>query len=326
METNNQNNQNNQNELHVIFGTGPLGQATMRELVNKGKRVRMVSRSGSANVTEGVEVVKGDLADPATTHSITKGATALYIAVSAAAYTAKVWAAQWPLLVDGAIDAAATSGAKLIFGDNVYMYGKVTKPMTEDSPMATHTRKGKVRITMAEKLIQAHQAGKIQLAIGRGSDFYGPGVLGSALGDRFFYPLLAGKKATLLGRLDMPHSYTYIEDFGKTLVTLAERPEALGQAWLVPNAPALTQAQVANIAFEEAGKTPQISALSGPMIKALGLFMPILREMAEMSYEYEAPFVVDGSKVERTFGIQPTPLRQGLKNTLDWYSQHPQAK
>jgi nucleoside-diphosphate-sugar epimerase len=300
----------------------------MRELVNKGKRVRMVSRSGNAklNAIEGVEVVKGDLTDQATTRAITKGATALYIAVAASAYSAKVWAEQWPLLIDGAIDAAATSGAKLIFGDNVYMYGKVDKPMTEDSPMATHTRKGQVRITMTEKMMQAHQSGKIQLVIVRGSDFYGPGVFGSALGDRFFYPLLAGKKASLMGRLDMPHSYTYIEDFAKTLVVLAERPEALGQAWLVPNAPALTQAQIANIAFEEAGKTPQISVLSVPMVKVLGLFMPVLREMVEMSYEYVTPFVVDGSKVERTFGIHPTPLRQGLKNTLDWYSLNPQTK
>ncbi len=311
----------NTNELHVIFGTGPLGKAVMRELVKKGKYVRMVNRSGTADVPAGVEVVKGDATDPNSTRAASGGATVVYNCVNAP-YTD--WPRLFPPMQAGIIEGAAAAGAKLIVAENLYMYGPVHGKITEDMPYNATTRKGRVRAQMAEALMEAHHSGKVRVAIGRASDFYGPEVLASVSGDRMFYPALAGKPVQLMGNLDMPHTYTYIDDFGKGLVMLGERDEALGQAWHIPSAETLTTRQFIQMIFEEAGQPAKMSSAPGFVIRGMGLFSPMMRELAEMLYEFEEPFVVDHSKYDRSFGTDTTPHREAIRRTLDWYRQHPQ--
>jgi len=310
------------NELHVIFGTGPLGKAVMRELVKKDKRVRMVNRSGKANVPAGVEVVTGNATDPASTREASKDAAIVYNCVNAP-YTD--WPHLFPPMQAGIIEGAAAAGAKLIVAENLYMYGPVRGKLTEDLPYKPTARKGRVRAQMAEALMEAHHNGTVRVAIGRASDFFGPEVLGSAVGARVFYPALAGKPIQLLGNLDVRHTYTFIDDFGKGLVMLGERDEALGQAWHIPSAETLITRQFVQMVFEEAGQPAKMSSAPGIVIRGMGLFMPMMRELVEMLYEFEEPFVVAHSKYEQCFGTDTTPHREAIRRTLDWYRQHPQA-
>jgi nucleoside-diphosphate-sugar epimerase len=147
------------------------------------------------------------------------------------------------------------------------------------------------------------------------------------MGERTFYPLLNGKAAGLVGNIDAPHTHTYIPDFGKALVTLGERDEADGQAWHVPNDnPRVTQREMVKMIAEAAGVEPKISSMGKTMMWIGGLFIPEAKEMVEMMYEFEKPFIVDSSKFEKTFGIKATPMREAIKETVAWYKSHPLKK
>ena len=306
-------------ELHVVFGTGPLGLAVMRELVARGKPVRMVNRRGQAKVPDEVAVVQADASDPVSARQTCREASVVYNCIGVD-YTK--WVELWPSIMNGIIAGAVSANAKLVFGDNLYMYGSVSKPMTEDLPYAATTRKGRVRAQIATTLMEAHISGKVKVTIGRGSDFYGPSTLVTAMGERVFPQVLSGKAASVFGNLDMPHTYTYIEDFGRGLVTLGEHDEALGEVWHIPSAETLTTRQFLELVFEEAGTPFKVSVIPKVMVSILALFVPVLREMKEMLYEFEEPFIMDHSKFERVFGANPTPHRQAIRQTLDWFRQN----
>ena len=308
-------------ELHVIFGTGPVGLAIADELVAKGKKVRMVNRSGHAKAPTGVEVMKGDAMESSSTILLCEGASVVYNCTNPA-YTK--WVELFPKLQSGVLEGAAAAGAKLIAMENVYMYGNTHgKPMTEDMPYNAHTKKGKLRAQMAQDLIKAHEQGKVRVAMGRASDFYGPRTLVTAIGERVFYPALAGKGAQILGDPDRLHTYTYMRDIGKALVILGERDEALGQAWHIPSAPTLTTRQFINKIYEQLGKEPKIAVMPNFLLNILSLFIGDLREVKEMLYEFEEDFVVDHSKFERAFGNHATPLDEAIRTTIEWYKSNP---
>ena len=172
---------------------------------------------------------------------------------------------------------------------------------------------------MAKDVLAAHQAGKVRAAIARASDFYGPGALESAAGERVFGFAVEGKAASAAGNLEARHSYTYIDDIGRALVILGERDEALGQVWHVPNADATTTRQFISVIFEELGRPARMSAVSKMMMRLAGLFIPGARETVEMMYEFEKDFVVDSSKFTKAFGLPATPYREGVKKTVAWY-------
>jgi nucleoside-diphosphate-sugar epimerase len=306
-----------ENELHVIFGTGPVGLAIMDELVSKGKRVRMVNRSGRADVAEGVEVVGADAADTTFTREASAGASVVYFALNP---PYDKWAELFPGLQAGVLEGAASAGAKLIAVENLYMYGSTGgRPLTEDLPYAANTRKGKVRARMSRELMEANASGKVRVAIGRASDFFGPRVLVSAAGEQVFGRAVAGKSAQVAGDPDQPHTYTYAPDIGRGLVILGEREEALGRAWHLPSPETVTTRRFVETIFEEVGKPARVQAAPKILLRAMGLFNPPLRETIEMLYEFEEPFVVDHSAFERAFGIRATPLREAIKETVRWY-------
>jgi nucleoside-diphosphate-sugar epimerase len=208
------------------------------------------------------------------------------------------------------------------------MYGvEDGTPMTEDMPHNAHTRKGKTRSQMSKSAFEAHQAGKLRVTSARGADFFGPWGLPSSMGERAIYPLLQGKAAQLVGRSDIPHTHTYIPDFGKALVILGERAEADGQAWHVPNdMPRISQSEMIRIIAKEAGVEPKMSSMGKLMMWIGGLFIPEAKESIEMMYEFEQPFVVDSSKFEMTFGMKATPMKEAIKETVAWYKSHPEKK
>lgn len=310
------------NELHVIIGTGALAKSVMQALHKRGKTVKMINRTGKrpAEIPASVEVVGGDAYSVDFTRSVTQGADVVYQCAQPEYHR---WVAQFPQLQSAIVEGAAVNGAKLIVGENLYMYGDTHgQPMHENLPYAAHTRKGKLRAVMANQLLQAHRDGKVRVAMARGSDFFGPGVFGSALGERTIIPLLQGKSAEATASLDQPHAFTYIRDFGEAMAILGERDEALGQAWHVPNASPCTQRQMLTLFFEEAGLEPIFSVMKKPMLMLGGLFIPPAREMIEMLYQFEKPFLVDSSKFIQAFGNIATPHETAVKETVSWFQEY----
>jgi len=303
-------------ELHVIFGTGVLGKNAARELVRLGKRVRVINRSGkAANLPAEVEVVKADAYDVAQTRALTEGATAVY---QCAQPEYSEWVEKFPPLQASILEAAATHGAKLIVAENLYMYGNTHgRPMTEDLPYAAHSKKGKLRAQLSREVMDAHASGRVRVAIGRASNFFGPED--GAISPVIFEAALAGKSINVMGRTDLPHTLSYAPDFGRSLAVLGTRAEALGQVWHIPSNAPLTQHQFVQMVGEVVGKPQKTQAAGKLMLSLIGLFNPTMREMPEMIYEWEEPFVMDDSKFRRAFGTSPTPMRQAIQETVDWF-------
>jgi len=311
--------------VHVVFGTGPLGRSVMEELVARGEVVRMVNRSGQMlEAPDGVQIVAGDAYDEANVVQLTKDATVVYQCAQPG-YTE--WAEKFPPMQEAILNGAAASGARLVIGDNLYMYGPVNGRISEDLPYAAQTRKGRVRAQMANDALAAHKWGKLPVTIARGSDFFGPWVLDSAAGKRFFYPALAGESAQVMGDADLPHTNTFIGDFGRAMVILGGDERGFGRAWHVPNdQPDITKRAFVELVFRELGTEPKVSSLSKTMLRLAGLFIPEARESVEMAYAFERPYVVDCSDFECTFGMKATPLPEAIAATVEWYRQHPQGK
>jgi nucleoside-diphosphate-sugar epimerase len=304
-------------DLNVVFGgSGALGSAVVRALVRAGRPVRAISRHRPADLPDGVDWAGADAADvPAATRACGNAAVVFHCA--AAPYTD--WPRSFPPILHGIIEAAAGARARLIYGDNLYMYGAVAGPIHEGLPVAGAGRKGRVRAEMAETLLAADRSGRVRVAIGRAADFYGPGVLNSALGDRVFGAVARQQPAQLLGNIDAPHSFMFIDDFARGLVTLSEREEALGQVWHIPSAPPATARCLVTMAYENAGLPPRLRVAPRPLVAALSLVHPTLRELKEVRYSFEQPYVVDHTKFERAFGAHPTSHAEAVRRTVDWY-------
>jgi nucleoside-diphosphate-sugar epimerase len=305
---------------HVIFGTGAIGLATVNALRRRGESVRLVNRSGHADVPEDVEVIGGDARDPAFTTAVARGAAVVYQTLNP---PYPEWTAQFPALQAGVLAAAEATGARLVSMENVYMYGRPAgRPLTEDRAHAAHTKKGQLRGRMARELLAAHHAGRVPVAIGRASDYYGPrGGAQSNLGDRVFPAALAGKTATVLGDPDQPHTYSYIPDIGEGLAVLGEHPDAPGEVWHLPNDPDThTTRQLVDIIYRHAGHPRgKLRAIPGLLLNALGLVNPTIRELVEMQYQFEEPFIVVSSKIATKLGAHATPTDQAVADTLDAY-------
>jgi len=302
-------------ELHVIFGSGPLGKSTARELLRMGQRVRMVNRSGKlTGMPENVEVVAGDAYDLQRNIAVTRDAAVVYQCAQPLYYE---WAEKFPAFQQAILDAVAKNGAKLVVGDNLYMYGDTQgQPLREDMPYQPHTKKGKVRAEMAQAIMVAHTSGKVRAAIGRASNFFGPED--HTVTDLTICPALLGKTINLIGRMDQLHTFSYVVDFGKLLATLGTHDEAFGQIWFTPSPRAVTQADFVKLLQAEVGKPVKVMLGSAMMLRFLGLFNPMIRETVEMMYEWTQPFVVDTSKAEKAFGLQATPLPLAIKETVAW--------
>jgi nucleoside-diphosphate-sugar epimerase len=309
-------------QIEVVFGTGAIGMALIEELHASGKKVRAVNRAGHADVPDGVEVVGGDATDEEFTKTACGDASVVYFCLNPP-YTS--WPELFPPLQAGVLAGAASAGAKLVAIENLYAYGPTGgQPLTEEHPYAATTRKGRVRAQMTKDLMAAHEAGRVRVAIGRASDYYGARGALSVMGGFVFYPALDGKTTRLLGKPDMPHTYSYLPDIARGLAILGERDEALGHAWHLPNAETLTSRRFVEMIYETAGNRPQISATPKIVVRLLGLRDPIVGEMVEMLYEFEEPFVVDDSRFKTTFGNHATPLSEAIDTTVAWYRANPE--
>lgn len=312
---------NPSSDLHVVLGAGALGRAVATELGKRGRRVRIVSRKAGA-IPTGSEHYAADVSDAKAAVAACAGAAVVYHTATPD-YTK--WAELYPPIQRGAIAGAAAAKAKLISAESVYMYGAVDGKMTEDLPHRATTRKGRIRAELAQMALEAHAQGKVRVALGRAPDFYGPeAAVTTIFGDRVFYPALAGRKVSVMGKLDIPHTFIFIEDFARGLVILGEHDAALGRAWHVPCAPTITQRELLTLIFEAAGHKPNVGEAPSWVFKMMGPFVPIMRELAEMLYQWERPYHFSHEKFEQAFGKTPvTSHRDAVRKTIDWFAAHP---
>jgi nucleoside-diphosphate-sugar epimerase len=303
--------------LHVVFGAGQVGLALAARLAGLGIGVRAVSRRRPAALPNGVDWRPVDVTKLEQATGAAEGAAVVYQCLNAP-YTQ--WPELFPPLQRGVLAAAERAGALLVTLENLYAYGPTGgQPMTEDLPLAAVTSKGRVRAAMTGELLAASAAGRVRIAIGRASDFFGAGATESTLGERAFGNALAGKRADFIGDPDVPHTYSYVPDIAAGLATLGTDERAVGQVWQLPGPQTVTTRALLDLVAGEVGHPVGIRRVPKLVVRALGLASPLMRELAEMSYEFEEPFVMDTSKFETAFGTAATPLATAITDTIAWY-------
>jgi len=299
--------------LHVIVGSGEVGTTTARELLAQGHRVRVVTRSGSGLEHPEVERVAADATDAVRLSELATGAAALYNCANPPYHR---WPQEWPPLATALLTAAERTGAGLVTMSNLYGYGPIDGPMTEDLPLSATTVKGRVRAQMWRDAYAAHAAGRIRATEARASDFIGAGAR-SLFNDMIAPAVLAGKVATAPVNFDVPHSVTFTGDVGRTMAVLGTDERAWGRAWHVPTAPATTMRDLADRLAALAGApSPRLRRMPGFVLRLGGLLQPTAREFMEMRYQFERPFVLDSSAATATFGLKPTDLDDALRTMV----------
>lgn len=305
--------------MHVILGAGgAVGTELVRELLVAGKSVRLVSRNPQP--VAGAQVFAADLADRERCIEAVAGATVAYL-LAGLKYDAAVWRELWPRIMANAIEACKRAGARLVFFDNVYMYGRVAGPMTEETPFNPCSAKGEVRAMIATALLDEIKAGALTAMLARSADFYGPharrtSVLNMLVLDR----LAKGQAAYWLGNDAVPHSFTFTPDAARALVRLADAEAAWNQTWHLPTAPNPPDGRVfVALAAQALGAAPRHKVLGRAMAWIGGWFNPEVRESREMLYQYESAYLFDSRKFTGAFGVAATGYAQGVKLSAGAY-------
>ncbi|WP_058825806.1 NAD-dependent epimerase/dehydratase family protein [Haloferax sp. Q22] len=306
---------------HVVVGAGPVGLAVMEQLRERGADVAAVTRHEPDFLPEGVESRLADVLYPDRAVAALADADVVY---HCAQPPYDEWPELFPDLTRGIVAGVEAAGARLVVAENLYMYGPVQVRLTEDLPYAATGPKGQTRAECADIVLDAHEAGRIEATIGRASDFFGPRVRESAVGEQVFGAAVAGKRAKVFGDPRLAHTYTYVPDFARALVLLGERDEALGEVWHVPNSETVSTRRFVDLVYEAADIDPgfpHIIAATGLALTIGGYLSAPLKELSEMRYAFEEPYVVRDAKFRETFGdaVEPTPLRDAIAETVAWY-------
>lgn len=314
----------NDDGVQVVIGaSGGTGRALVWELTRRGRRVRAVNRSGRIAVPEGVETAGGDATDPDSMRTVCRGASVVYNAVNP---PFAQWLEAFPAAVDGVLAGAQAADARMVFVDDTWMYGRVAGPMTEDLPYRPVSNKGVLRAWLAERVLAAHERGRVRTVIGRAPELYGPAVE-SLLGRTLFGPAVGPGRALWSGELDQPLTPMFIDDFAHGLAELGERDEALGGVWHIPTPEPTTARRFVEMLAAQARRPVKVLRVGENPVRALGLVWPVAREGAEMLYQFRQPHVVDAGKYRAAFGPgQVTPYERGIELTLVWYRSTPRRR
>lgn len=309
-----------ENDLHVIFGAGQVGVPLAQHLLAAGKRVRVVKRS-AGGIPAGAEFMQGSAGGDSFCHAACAGAAAVYHCMNPA-YSASQWTELLPRYMGNLISAAGGVGARLVVLDNLYMLGRTGgKPMNEDTPGNPCSKKGEIRARVAESLFEMRRQGKVRAVCGRAADFYGPGGTQTFFGDYFWRPVLAGKAGMSPMNPDTPHTYHYIPDVALGLATLGcadENKLAGSPLWMLPCQPAVTTREMVR-RFEPAlGRDIPLNVMPGWLLNALGLVVPMVREIKEMAYQWDEPFIVDDSRFRAAFDLRPVAVDEAARATVAW--------
>jgi len=309
-------------QLHVIFGAGQVGRPLAESLLAAGHRVRLARRT-PIRAPDGAELLTGDAGDAAFCAAAARGAAVVYHCMNPP-YFAEVWAAKVPLYLDNLIAAAGGAGARLVVLDNLYALGRPDgRPLDEERPLNPCSRKGEVRARAVERLFDAHRRGDVRATAGWASDFYGPGGTASHLGDQFWPGVVAGRRGRIVIRPDAMHSYHYIPDVAAGLMALGTAGDDVeGRPWMLPCAPAGTLRHLVDRFARHLARPIRLAALPPLALRLAAPFIPILRELAEMRYQWDEPFVVDDRRFRERFSVRPTDLDEAARATVAWASAH----
>jgi len=304
--------------ITILGAGGAVANELVKLLAARNQPFRIVCRN--PRPTHGAtETLAADLTDKDQTIRAVAGSSVVHLLVGLK-YDHKVWQEMWPRVMSNAIEACKRAGAKLIFFDNVYMYGKVSGPMTEATPFNPCSKKGEIRSNIATTLINGWKSGDLTGMIARAADFYGPDSRNGVPNLLVFEPFSRGKKASWLVNDSVPHSYTYTPDAGRSLLLLAERATAWNQTWHVATTPnPATGKEFVTMVAKEFGAEPEYRVLSRPMIRLAGWFNPLVSESYEMLYQSDSPYLFDSSKFANEFGFAGTPYADGVRTTAASY-------
>ena len=308
--------------VHVVTGAGPVGSTVAQQLADAGHRVRLLTRSGSGPVHPLIERRRVDVSRPAALREALAGAVAVHHCIHGSAYDARVWRAELPRAERAVLEAAGAVGAVVVFPESLYSYGPVDGPMTEDLPRTATGGKLGVR---TELLAQRDASATPTVSVAA-SDFYGPGVRNAHAGERLVPTVLGGRTMRVLGSLDQPHSFTYVPDLAAAMITAAGRQDLWNSFLHAPTAAPLTQRRLVEMVAAAGGvRVPRMSAIPAGVLGAAGLVSREMRELAETSYMFSRPFVLDSSASEERLGLSPTPVEAGLAETVAWWRREEHA-
>ena len=304
--------------MHVILGSGgAIGQPLATALAGYTDHVRCVSRTAHplpTSVKTRYEHYAADLLDPAAVARALEGADVAYL-TAGLPYRTAVWRRDWPALIDNVLAACAAGGVRLAFFDNVYAYAdSAFAHLTEEAPLAPTSAKGSVRAEVRRRLLGAHAEGRVRVTVAVAADFYGPGIDNAVLNEVVVARLAAGKSAQWLGDPDAPHSFTYTPDAAAHLALLADDDRAYGHTWHLPTDSSYPSAREATaLAADGLGVAPRLTTLPRWLWRGLALVNADLRELYDVRAHVLAPYRLDSSKFECTFGVAPTPFAEGLR-------------
>lgn len=303
----------------AVAGYGAVGRATVERLSTRGDQITVVQRRKPATLPANVRFVSGNIENSDEAQTALASSDVVVCAVGVP-YVSKTYTTVWPVIMRNMLQACAKIGARFVFADNLYMYGPQTGPLTEDTPLTNYGKKPRVRAEITRQWQEAHNNGQVRAVAVRAADFYGPDASTSVLSTYGVQRLLAGKAALAPYPPDNPHDFTYVPDFARALESLIDAPnDAYGQAWHVPDAPTRTLRDLMVQAAQLIGVKPRVTALSPIVSNILSLFRSDVRELKEMRFQWDRPYIVDSTKFSRRFWGDPTPFEMGLQATIEFY-------
>jgi nucleoside-diphosphate-sugar epimerase len=304
--------------MQTILGSGgAIGTELAAALKPYTSDIRLVSRNPRA-VNPGDQLLPADVSKPADVLKAVDGSEIVYLTVGLP-YDTKLWRTTWPNIMRNVIDACKTHQAKLVFFDNIYMYDPdYLNSMTEETPIRPASKKGVVRSQLVRMITDEVDSGNLEALIARSADFYGPSIKGSSvLTETVMNNLAIGKKANWLGSARYRHSYTYTPDAGEATALLGNTADAYNQVWHLPTASnPWTGGEWIEAIANELGVEPRYRSVSKFMVRIIGVFDPVMRELAEMMYQYDRDYVFDSGKFERRFDFKPIPYLEGIRQIV----------
>ena len=307
------------NNLHTVLGAnGAVAMEVIKELQARNLPIRAVSRKPKA---KGVECVSADLLKKDETIRAVEGSAYVYLCVGLP-YSAEIWERDWEIVLTNVIDACEQTDARLIFLDNIYMYGPAPLPVPFDENTSQHpqTRKGKVRRRIANLFLSAMEEGRIRGLIGRSADFYGEGAIYSPFYISFLERMLKGKAPQSIAFPGVKHTYAEVGDNGRALVELALADDAYGQVWHLPVGEAVTMEEMTTMFNQTLGTSFKVRYMPGYLKNILSLFIPLLKEALEMSYQYEHEYVMSWEKFGKRFPeFKVTSYEVGVRKMVEYF-------
>lgn len=299
--------------MHTILGAGgPSANALTRELLKHNEEVRLVSRRPVKTSDARVTWRKADLLNYHEVLAAVKGSTVIYMCAGLV-YDKEIWKQQWPVVMQNLINVAKETQARLLFFDNVYMYGLVNGPMLESTPYNPISVKGEVRAKIASQLMEEVKSGNIRATIARAADFYGADSMNSFLDSMVLDKFAKHQSAQWIGDPKKLHSFTYIPDTGKAMYLLGQNEESGNQIWHLPTAAPITGKEMIALAADVFGANGKFTTVNKLMLQMVGLFKKVVAGTVEMYYQYDHDYHLDSSKFEKAFNFKPTGYEEGIR-------------